>query len=69
MTTKRAEDMVRDWYTKTSKDEQIRNLWRNRLGRRIERMSFVSLIALVLSIISLVVSLNIIQLIKQWLGN
>ena len=51
-----------------SKEEQIKNLWRNRLGRRIEKMSFVSLVALVLSVISLTVSLNLVQLIKQWLN-
>jgi hypothetical protein len=51
-----------------SNDEQIRNLRRNRLGRRIENMSFISLVALVFSLISLAVSLNLPQLIKQWLG-
>jgi hypothetical protein len=53
-----------------SNDEQIKNLWRNRLGRRVEKMSFVSLVALSLSIVSLTFSLfpQLTQLIKQWLG-
>lgn len=51
-----------------SKEEQLRNLWRNRLGRRSEKMSLISLVALVLSITSLAISLNLVQLIKQWLG-
>lgn len=50
-----------------STEEQIKNLWRNRLGRRMEHMSSIALVALVLSTISLIVSLFP-ELIRKLLG-